>query len=49
MRVCRALVILKENAMKQFLAQFNDSILCALGCFDRLLFKGYLPISVTYS
>jgi len=31
--------------MKQFLAQFADSIQCTLGCFDRLLFKGYLPIS----
>lgn len=45
MRVYRALVILKENAMKQFLAQFTDSIQYTLGCFDRLLFKGYLPIS----
>jgi hypothetical protein len=45
MRVCPALAILKENAMKEFLAQFADSIQCALGCFDRLLFKGYLPIS----
>lgn len=45
MRTCPALVILKENAMKQFLAQFTDSILCTLGCFDRLLFKGDLPIS----
>ena len=31
--------------MKLFLAKFADSILCVLGCFDRLLFKGYLPIS----
>jgi hypothetical protein len=45
MRVYRALAIFKENALKQFLAQFTDSILCRLGCFDRLLFKGYLPIS----
>ena len=31
--------------MKQFLAQMANSILGTLGCFDRLLFKGYLPIS----
>lgn len=31
--------------MKQFLTQFTDSIHCSLSCFDRLLFKGYLPIS----
>jgi hypothetical protein len=45
MWVCQALAILKENAMRPFLAPFADSIHCALGCFDRLLFKGYLPIS----
>jgi hypothetical protein len=45
MRVCQPLAIFKENAMKQFLAQFADSIQGSLGCFDRLLFKGYLPIS----
>lgn len=45
MRVCRALAILKENAMQQFLTQFADSIHGSLGCFDRLLFKGDRPIS----
>jgi hypothetical protein len=35
----------EESAMKHFLAKFADSILCVLGCFDRLLFKGYLPIA----
>ena len=45
MRVYPARAVIKENAREQFLAQFADSILCTLGCFDRLLFKGYLPIS----
>lgn len=27
----------------KFLAKHNDSIITTLGCFDRLLFKGYLP------
>jgi len=31
--------------MKQFLAQMANSIQGTLGCFDRLLFNGYLPIS----
>jgi hypothetical protein len=41
----RAFAILKENAMNEFLAHFAGAIQCSLGCFDRLLFKGYLPIS----
>jgi len=38
---------LEENAVKtpkQFLAKFNDSIVATLGCFDRVIFKGYLPL-----
>jgi hypothetical protein len=37
---------LEQNAVKastQFLSKFAGSIVAVLGCFDRLIFKGYLP------
>lgn len=34
-----------ENAVvKSFLEQFNDKITGVISCFDRILFKGYLPL-----
>ena len=35
----------KDNTMRAFLDQHAESILGTLTCFDRLIFKGYLPIS----
>jgi hypothetical protein len=37
---------LEQNAMQTpnaFVAKFADSIVSVLGCFDRVIFKGYLP------
>ena len=34
----------QENAVKRFARQYNESITGMLSCFDRILFKGYLPI-----
>jgi hypothetical protein len=31
--------------MKKFIKKFEEKIVGTLGCFDRLLFKGHLPIS----
>ena len=33
----------KENAMKRFINQYNELVTGMLSCFDRILFKGYLP------
>ena len=30
-----------ENAVEDFVAQFNDRISGIISCFDRVLFKGY--------
>src|SRR5205809_2829370 len=38
----------KENAMKtlsRFVAKFTSLIVAVLSCFDRVIFKGYLPIT----
>jgi hypothetical protein len=45
MLCCQKAAQPEENAMKLFLAKFTTSIVAVLSCFDRLLFKGYLPIS----
>ena len=35
-----------ENvAVKSFLNQFNEKITGVISCFDRILFKGYLPLA----
>jgi hypothetical protein len=34
---------LEQNAMNRFVEKFNASIVTVLGCFDRVIFKGYLP------
>jgi hypothetical protein len=37
---------LEQNAMQtpnRFVAKFDASIVAVLGCFDRVIFKGYLP------
>lgn len=34
----------QENAVKKFLDQFNSRISGVISCFDRMVFKGYLPI-----
>jgi hypothetical protein len=34
----------KENAVKRFAHQYNELITGMISCFDRILFKGYLPI-----
>jgi hypothetical protein len=34
----------RENAVKKFLNQFNSRISGVISCFDRMLFKGYLPL-----
>lgn len=34
----------RENAVKKFLAQYNDRISGTISCFDRILFKGHLPL-----
>ena len=31
--------------MRKFIKKFGEKIVGTLGCFDRLLFKGHLPIS----
>jgi len=36
---------IQENAMNRFLQQYNKSIRGVLSCFDRILFKGYLPLT----
>src|SRR5258706_3125122 len=35
---------LEQNVMNRFVERFTSSIVAALGCFDRVIFKGYLPI-----
>src|SRR4029077_16588487 len=38
----------EEDAMKtlsRFVAKFTSLIVAVLSCFDRVLFKGYLPIT----
>ena len=30
--------------MKEFIEKYNDRIHGVLSCFDRMLFRGYLPI-----
>lgn len=36
---------LRENAaVESFIKQFNDKMSGVISCFDRILFKGYLPI-----
>lgn len=34
----------KENAVERFVAQHADRISGTISCFDRVLFKGYLPL-----
>jgi hypothetical protein len=33
-----------ENAVEKFVSQFSDRISGVISCFDRILFKGYLPL-----
>ncbi len=33
-----------ENAVKKFIHQFGSQISGVISCFDRMLFKGYLPL-----
>jgi len=35
---------LQENALKKFINQFNEKISGVISCFDRMLFKGHLPL-----
>jgi hypothetical protein len=35
---------LQENAVKKFIDQFTSRINGVISCFDRILFKGYLPL-----
>src|ERR1700677_5103405 len=45
---CYQAVIQKEDAMKtvcSFVTKFASLISWVLSCFDRVIFKGYLPIS----
>lgn len=35
---------LVQNAMNRFLERFTKNIVCTLGCFDRVIFKGYHPV-----
>jgi hypothetical protein len=37
-------VFIQENAMKSFIDKHTEKISGSLSCFDRVLFKGYLPI-----
>ena len=34
----------KDGAMKEFISKYADRIHGVLSCFDRMLFRGYLPI-----
>ena len=34
----------KENAVKRFAHQYNELITGMISCFDRIVFKGCLPI-----
>jgi hypothetical protein len=34
---------LEQNAMNRFVSRFTSSIVNVLSCFDRVIFKGYLP------
>ncbi len=34
----------EQNAVEKFISQFNDRISAVISCFDRMLFKGYLPL-----
>ena len=34
----------EENALEKLLRQYRDRISGVLSCFDRILFKGYLPL-----
>jgi hypothetical protein len=36
---------LKKKAMKTFLEKYGERITGTISCFDRLLFKGYLPLT----
>jgi hypothetical protein len=40
----RATISLRRNAVKDFIGQYSEKITGTLSCFDRLLFKGYLPL-----
>ena len=33
----------EQNAMNHFIAKFNHLIVATLSCFDRVVFRGYLP------
>ena len=38
----------EENAVKtlsRFVAKFTNLVVAVLSCFDRVIFKGYLPIT----
>jgi len=39
-----ATIILRENAMKRFIHQYTKMFHGVLSCFDRMVFKGYLPV-----
>ena len=35
----------EDNAMQEFIVKHQEKIASVLSCFDRIIFKGYLPIS----
>src|ERR1041385_4828513 len=43
--MCRKRYQEEEDAVDSFLHKHADKITGTLSCFDRLIFKGYLPIS----
>ena len=36
--------VLENAAVNSFVEKYNDRITGVISCFDRMLFKGYLPI-----
>lgn len=36
--------VTEENAVQKFVEKYSDQMTGALSCFDRVLFKGYLPL-----
>jgi hypothetical protein len=43
MVVCQQ-TVRQENAMKRFILQYSSMYRGVLSCFDRIVFKGYLPV-----
>jgi hypothetical protein len=46
---CSITVHRREDTVKEFIHKYEDRIHGVLSCFDRMLFRGYLPIMSGWS